>query len=244
MYRLCYLASLHVGTWITSTVTGSPLTQVLLYSLHHGCPEMVDAKMIMFLINSIPPDRLWEQLGQTRRSNFDQNIYFHIPEVEDDKYELCSPVELAIQLQRIDIAKKLVQAGADPICALPNIEEQILPLFLEFFEFGTNRYMSWLLHEHLPQGEVSKFIENVLQKEDILFCEYAKTCFLAEAGRHHIHAPLTCGHEEMIWKFLDRYPTTDDGEDTLRVKDSAGRTALQIAAANGDLESVSTLLKM
>ena len=225
--------------------TGSPLTQIMIYSLHHGCAEKINSKMITFLINSIPKDKLWEQKEGIRQSNFDNNIIYHFPEKGKIR-DLCSPIELAIQLQRFDVAKKFVQAGANPICAdlRLGIVQQTLPLFLEFFEFGTNHYFSWLLHEHLPQGDVSRFIEEVLDKKDIIFCEYAKTFFKTGAGRHHLHAPLTCGHEEMIWKFLERFPTTDDNEDTLRVKDSAGRTALQIAAANGDSISVDTLLRM
>ena len=242
---LCvYFTSQLTGTWIINNITGSPLTQVLIHCLHHGCPEKISTKMVLHLINSIPQDKLWDEKEEgIRRSNFDQNIIYHIP-AKSMLRELCSPIELAIQLQRIDIAKKIVQAGANPICADPNIVQQTLPLFLEFFEFGTNQYMSWLLHEHLSQSEISKFIEDVLKMKEVIFCDYAKESFKTGAGRHHLHAPLTCGHEEMIWKFLERFPTTDENEDTLRVKDSANRTALQIAAANGDDKSVHTLLRM
>ena len=198
--------------------------------------------MVVFLINSIPRDKFWSEQEGIQRSNFDQNIICHYP-AKSEFIEWCSPIELAIQLQRIDIAKKIVQAGANPIYA-KYIVQQTLPLFLEFFEFGTNHYMSWLLHQHLPQSDVSKFIEDVLNMKEVIFSDYAKASFKIGAGRHHLHAPLTCGHKEMILKFLERFPTTDENEDTLRVKDSADRTALQIAAANGDDTSVHTLLKM
>ena len=199
--------------------------------------------MVKHLINCIPHDKLLEQTEDTSQSNFDKNVAFHIPEKSKTR-ELCCPVELAIQIQRIDIAKQLVQAGADPICAVHNEVEQIIPLFIEFYEFGTNHYMSWLLHEHLSQDQVSGFIEKVLEKKAMIFSNYAKREFKNGAGRHHVHAVLTCGHEEMIKKFVEQFPTADDGQAMVKVKDLAERTALQIAAANGDSESVTALLKM
>ena len=204
---------------------------------------MIDEKIIKCLIDNIPEDKLTEETDGIKCSNFDQNVVFHIPDKSLDS-EICSPVELAIQIQRIDIAKLLVQAGANPVCADDSIVEQILPLFIEFFEFGTNRYISWLLHEHLSQDQVAGFIESVLEKKDIIFSSYAKQAFKDQAGRHHVHAVLTCGHEGMIKKFISRFPADDDGQKTLKAKDSAERTALQVAAGNGDLESVTTLINM
>ena len=216
---------------------------MMIYCLHHGCPEMIDEKMVKHLINCIPNDKLQEQNGDVWQSNLDRNVAYHIPDKSKTR-ELCCPVELAIQIQRIDIAKQLVQAGADPICSVHDVVEQIIPLFIEFFEFGTNHYMSWLLHEHLSQDQVSGFIEKVLEKKAMIFSDYAKEEFKNGAGRHHVHAALTCGHEEMIKKFVKQFPTTDNGQNMLKVKDLAERTALQIAAANGDSESVIALLKM
>ena len=196
--------------------------------------------MITSLVKTIPEDK---HLEDNQQSNFDNNVADYVPEraEKERKGTMCSPIELAIQLQRTDIAKQLVQAGANPICI--NDDPQILPLFLEFYEFGTNHFFSWLLHEHMQHSDISKFIETVLEKETIIFGQYAKKYFKENAGRHHVHAPLTCGHTEMIKKFVQCFPTTD-GQDTLRVKDCAGRTALQIAATNGDLESFTTLMEM
>lgn len=195
--------------------------------------------MITTLVKTIPEDKLLEE---NQQSNFDNNVADYVPErAEKEKKCTCSPIELAIQLQRTDIAKQLVEAGANPICI--NNPPQILPLFREFYEFGTNHFFSWLLHEYEQHSDTSKFIDTVLEKETIIFGEYAKKIFKEKAGRHHVHALLTCGHTEMIKKFVDRFKTTD-GQVTLRVTDSAGRTALQIAATNGDLESFTTLLEM
>ena len=212
---------------------------MLVYCLHHGCREMINEKIVAFLLESVPREKRLQHNGS---SNFDKNVANYVPEKGPKKGTMCSPIEMAIQLRRIDIAKRFVKAGADPICADVKLTEQILPLFLEFHEFGTNHYFSWLLHEHIPHDEISTFIEKVLEREGIIFHEYARKNFEKESGRHHVHAPLTCGHAEMISRFLEQFPKTD-GEDTVRVKDSAGRTALQIAAANGDLESFTTLLE-
>ena len=232
------------GTWITDELVGSPLTQALIYCLHHGLHENIDEKLIKYLINSIPENRLFHDRGEgIRQSNLDNNVIYHIP-VRGENWELCSPIELAIQIKRIDVAKQMVLAGADPICATVEINEQIIPLFLEFFEFGTNSYMSWLLHEYLLPDQISEFIERVLEKKDMIFSSYAKQEFKDGAGRHYAHAALTCGHAEMIMRFIERFPTDGEGHQMLTVKDSAERTALQIAAANGDLESVHILLNM
>ena len=233
---------LQSGTWITSIVTGSPLTQMMIYCLHQGNVQQVDDKMVKYLIDIIPEEKLWEQIEGTCRCNFDNNVIYHFPD-KHQLWEACTPIELAIQIQQINIAKQLVQAGANPICTTED-EDQIIPLFLEFYEFGTNHYMSWLLHEHLSQDEVPGFIEKVLEKKAMIFSDYAKKEFKDEAGRHHVHGALTCGHEAMIRKFIECFPTTNDGQHMLKVKDSSDRTALQVAAANGDLESVNTLLKM
>ena len=219
------------------------MTQMMIYCLHNGCPEKISGKIIEYLINQIPEIRLWMETDGVRRSTFDNDVAYHIPD-NSEILNLCCPLELAIKMQRIDLAKQIVHAGANPVCADESIVEQILPLFNEFYEFGTNHYMSWLLHEHLPQSEISGFIDSVLEREDIIFSEYSKKSFRETAGRHHVHAALTCGHEEMITKFIEHFPTDDDGQNMLKVKDCADRTALEIAATNGDLESVTALLRL
>ena len=194
-------------------------------------------------MNSIPQEKRQDPSGA---SNVDKNVASYVPEKTDLMImeTMCSPIELALQLRRIDIAKRLVRNGADPIlCANKESSKRIIPLFLEFYEFGTNHYYSWLLHEHIPHEETSAFIESVLERREAIFGDYARQTFEKGSGRHYLHAPLTCGHAGMIRAFLREFPTID-GEDTLRVKDKAGRTALQIAAANGDIESFTTLLEM
>ena len=105
----------------------------------------------------------------------------------------------------------------------------------EYYDFGTNDYITWLLHEHLLANDVSKFIKTVV-KLDI--DEIAMELF-AKVGRHPMHAILTCGHEKLIRKLLKHR-----GPDLLTTKDETGRSALQIATKRGDVESVRILVDL
>ncbi len=125
-------------------------------------------------------------------------------------------------------------AGANPIH--PSLEETSgVPQILdEYYVFGTNKYISWLLHQHLPPHEVPPFIEDVVKLD--IFNELGKDMF-NKVGRHPAHALLTCGSEEMVRQLLDHHK-----ELKVNVKDETGRTALQIATEDGDFESVTILL--
>ena len=145
-----------------------------------------------------------------------------------------SPVELAISIKRIDIAGLLISAGANPI-HISDVVKGVPQLLHEYFEFGTNQFITWLLHQHLLSGEVPQFIERAVKLD--IFNSHGVAMF-SEVGRHPAHALLTCGNEEMVAKFLQEH-----GKQHLTVKDSSGRTAMQIATERGDLESVEILLK-
>ena len=135
----------------------------------------------------------------------------------------------------MDIAKQLVMAGAHPIH--PSLDDAcgVLQVLNEFYEFGTNEYISWLLHQHLSLREIPQFIEDVVKLD--IFNEAGVRMF-DEVGRHPAHALLTCGNEDMVRRLFENHP-----EIKVNVKDGTGRTALQIATENGDLESVMILLK-
>lgn len=151
---------------------------------------------------------------------------------------ICSPVELAILIKRIDVAKLMVKAGANPILADSDPSEVagVIHLLSEYYEFGTNHYITWLLQEHFLFHEIFNFIEKVFEVN--IFNEDAMSMFI-EVGRHPAHALLTCGNEEMVKKLLQIH-----GVSMLTVTDACGRTALQIAAGQADLESVRILLDM
>ena len=194
---------------------------MLMYTLHHACSEEVDGEIVKCLVNT--------------KIHLDVNVICTL-DLDSDYIEWCSIVELGIQNKRMDVAKQLVMAGANPIHpSLDNISG-VVQLLEEYYEFGTNEYMYWLLHQHLLSHELPRFIETVVNLD--IFNESGERMFTT-VGRHPAHAVLTCGHEEMARQFLESHDP-----DLLYVKDATGRTALQISAQKGDLESVNTLLKL
>ena len=111
---------------------------------------------------------------------------------------ICSPIELAVKIKRIDIAQQLVMAGANVIN--PSPEYRGVPQLLdEYYQFGTNEYISWLLDHHLLLHQLPKFIEDVVELN--IFSEKCMQMFNS-VGRHPAHALLTCGNEDLIRKFL------------------------------------------
>ena len=193
----------------------------MVYALNYQCPEQIDIKMM-------------ERLADTA---LDVNFYsFLSGKKKHEMRSYWSPIELAILLKRIDVAKLLVTKGANAID--PHDEINRVPqLFVEYFSFGTSSYMRWLFDEHLRLKEIPRFIQTVLNLN--IMNDLCLKIFEKIGGRHPAHAVLTCGCEEFIREFLKKY-----GKRYLTVEDSVGKTALQICAERGYLESVEILLKM
>ena len=126
-------------------------------------------------------------------------------------------------------------AGANPIH--PSLEDAsgVLQLLDEYYELGTNEYISWLLHQHLLSHEIPSFIETVVKLD--IFNDMGMDMF-NKVGRHPAHALFMCGNEEMVRQLLEHHKDLQ-----VNVKDGTGRTALQIATEEGDFESVTILLK-
>ena len=140
---------------------------------------------------------------------------------------------------RLDITQMMVIQGADPIVSQLHAVKGVIPLMMEYYEFGTNKYIKWLLHEHLHPNEVKAFMQQVLMLD--IFNQQAVNMF-KDIGRHHAHALLVCGHIQMAKALLEH--RNHGGSMLLIEKDAAGFTALQVAADQGDLESIKVLLKM
>ena len=216
------MSNMHTEAWMGNGLTGIPLTQTLMFALHHAYSEEVDGEIVKCLVNE--------------RTCLDVDVICTLSMDSDDIHiEWCSIVQLGIQNKRMDVAKQLVMAGANPIHPSLDDASGVIQLLEEYYEFGTNQYVYWLLHQHLLSHELPQFIETVVNLDII-----NESCLrmFTTVGRHPVHAFLTCGHEEMANQFLKRH-----GQDLLYVWDTAGRTALQISAQKGDLESVNTLLK-
>lgn len=204
-------------------LSGSPLTQVLVYALNFNCPELIDIEVIQDL----------------RKTALDVEVIFHISSTNYKHCAWCSPIELAIDIKRIDVVKSLVKAGANPISPYSKTSELcgVVQLFDEYYEFGTNHYILWLLHEHILSKDLPRFIETVVKLN--IFNQQSVNMF-TRVGRHPAHAILTCGHEEMVRRFLEHWKKSN----FLKIEDTIGRTALQISAERGDLESVRVLLSL
>ena len=217
---------MYVGLHLGNSMIGSPLTQVLVYLQHYDCPNKVDTSIFQHLLNGVTCEDL------------NVNILHAFAVGRGQMVCICSPLELAILIQRMDLAKLMVKAGANPILADsdPSGAAGVIHLLSEYYEFGTNSYVSWLLQEYLCSQEVPPFIDKVFEAN--IFNDDAMEMF-TEVGRHPAHALLTCGHEDMIKKLIQIR-----GESILTVADPSGKTALQIAAGQGDLESVAILLKL
>ena len=198
-----------------NSIPGSPLTQVLVHASYNN-PEIIDIEIL-------------EKL--TTNTTLDIKIYCMYGRMYH-----YTPIILAMKCRRIDIVKILVEKGANPIS--PHLKfEGVIGMLAEYYYFGTNNYLSWLLHEHLLPRGVSNFTETVFAHKDKIFNEIAKRMF-QKIGRHHAHAILTCGHDELIKCFVN------DDSTLLICEDTGGRTALQISAEQGNLESIQILLSL
>ena len=196
-------------------LSGSPLTQALVYASLFNCPKSINIEIVQLLCD----------------------IPLNTKTVYNKTYH--SPIELAIDLKRFDIVKLLVRSGAHPIDpCIPTGNKPVgaTQLLEEYYEFGTNHYITWLLHEYLLSDDLPEFIETVVNLDIV---SDATMKLFAGVGRHPAHAILTCGHEEMMRKFIKHH-----GSELLIIKDETGKGALQISAERGDLESVRILLNM
>ncbi len=204
-----------VESYCGSGVSGSPLTQMLVYASIFKCPNTINIEITQMLSDT----------------PLDVKFLCH--------KKLRSPIELAIHLRRLDIVKLLIKSGAhpiDPCVPTGNKMVGIIQLFKEYYEFGTNHYITWLLHEYLLSDDLPEFIETVVNLG--IFSKTVIDMFIT-MNRHPAHAILTCGHEEMIRKFVDYH-----GSNLLVIKNTTGKGSLQIAAERGDVESVRILVNM
>lgn len=210
-------------TNVMNGLPGCPLTQVLVYASLFNKPDDIDISIFELLIQG---------------ADLDVRVRFH--------GRFSSPIELAIRLKRLDLVKLMVKSGADPIDPFyKHISDEfklhgIAQIFDEFYEFGTNEFISWLLNKHLTGEKLDNFICKVIKVEK-LFGQVEKEMF-EKVRRSPTHSILTCQHEKMIRKFLPE--SHQKSKLTLATKDERGLTALQKAVENGDLKSVKILLKM
>ena len=207
-----------------NVLTGTPLTQLFVHSILHGCNNHISIEIVKSLISPATLNII---------------IYYDIPLHEFDFSGqttpwVASPLSLAILLQHLDVAALLTETGADPLLDLGS---GTLTCMVEYLHFGTNKFFSWLFQDHLLTNEVTQFIKCFLPaKADILSDECVN--MFNDYYKHPAHAILTCGNEEVVKSFV---------EHDLRLLsecDPNGKTALQLAAGQGDVTSVKLLLNV
>lgn len=191
---------------------------------HYHCPKLIELSNVDLILN--------------HATAADVDIEFLNYVSSDTGVSCCSIIEIGIKLQRMDIVKSLVNKGANAICAGgdPSKYPGLVQLFGEYYEFGTNRYITWLLHEYINEKDIPRFIDDVM-KVDI--CGDKSMEMFNRVGRHAAHAVLTSGHMRLCEKFVEKH-----GKAVLTVKDPNERTALLVAASHGDDESVKTILEL
>lgn len=216
-----------IGLQTDNVLTGTPLTQLLVYSMLHSCHGIISHDIIKHLISRSP-------------AALNSVVYYDIPINERDlsgkatSFWIASPLSFAILLQRFDIAALLTEQGADPLL---DLGDGTLTCMVEYLHFGTNEFFSWLFQEHLLADDTAKFSKQLLPELPNIFSEECIQLF-SEYYKHPAHALLTCGNEEVVEMVLN------DDISLLSVQDPSGKTALQIAAGQGDVVSVKLLLKM
>lgn len=109
---------------------------------------------------------------------------------------------------------------------------------MEHAYYGTNTFLRWYLCEYLEQTHIQNFVQHLV-KSGVLRRKRVKKLFLSNYGKNPMHAILLCGHRKTITilKAKPEFP------DLLNEHDSHKRTALHIAAINGDMVSVRILTK-
>ena len=192
--------------------SGTPLLQMIMYAKLKEKEKELDTKAVEFFIESEAND-----LGRVLTCG---------------SYHNSTALEMAISFQRIDIAKMLVEKGADPILGGNGI---ISPVFLEYGYLGTNMFIQCLLEEYQSQGDIPAFIDRFLGST-VLHRKEMRHTITTVFGRNPAHTFLLSGNEEAITYLVEK------NRDILKECDLFKRTALHLAARDGDATSVKILL--
>ena len=146
--------------------------------------------------------------------------------------EKTTALEVSVNLQRFDIVQALVEKGVDPISGG---EPDSLPILMEYLQFGSHHFISWVLNEHLNPQEVPNFVRSLLDKG--VFSNESTNQFAEVLGRNTAHAILLCGKKEAVHTLLDEKPHF------MKTCDPFKKTALHIAAEKGDINTINILLE-
>ena len=182
----------------------------------------------------------------TKRSPLSRTIYNYEVSGEDIRPAFkWSLLDLPLTMpgrNGLEVAKVLVESGkVDPITGgTPDGETfAVVPMFQEYCYIGTNNYICWLFNEHIPSHKRVKFADRILKC--ITSMKKNPTIWTYEQ-RTPSHGILTSRHQEAIALLVEK--GKQQGEEFLKETNSTGKTALHMAAKDGDLESVKILLQL
>ena len=207
---------------------GTPLLQMFLYAHHQKMKEKlehpkININIVELFINS------GAQLNRIISAGYSFN---------------CSILTLAISFNLIEIAKLVIKNQLDPIWGG---DGEVCPVFLEYRVFGTHNLLKWLLEEHYS-ANFKDFVHRLLDDGAFYKAEQVHSFYVV--GKNATHAFLLCGHEKAIDCLVEgnkrrrqSQPENNRERDILKEVDVFQKTALHLAAEDGDITSVKLLLK-
>ena len=154
----------------------------------------------------------------------------------------CSVLYLAICFHLFDIAKLVIKYRLDPIWGG---DGEICPVFLEYYLFGTHNLLKWLLQEHYSD-KLKDFVHRLL-KEGV-FYKPERTHSFEVYGKNAVNAFLFCGHQDAIKHLLEENRRLHQADperyrDILKETDANKKTALHLAAEQGEASLVKVLIE-
>ena len=154
-------------------------------------------------------------------------------------------LDLPLSMKRIDCAKVLVQAGVDLINGgSPEGEEfGVVPMFEEYCDHGTNEFICWAFKEYIPKHpeiDLKRIIQSIIRMKE----KDKQSLYWQSVQRAPAHAILTSKHVKTIKRLIECAKDDFDGLDLLAEQSCTDKTALHVAAENGDVDSVRILLQL
>jgi len=211
---------------------GTPLPQMGVHCLLNDKPDV-------FM-------RMYEYFTQkgAKYSAVITTIYMGEHDIDKVRYDILS---LLLAMKKIDYAKELVKAGIDPVSGgNPEGEKlEVVPMFQEYYEHGTNEFICWLFNEYIPQNSKIKLKPLTQRLIPIIISMREKDMKNGKWKLHQraaTHAVLTCGHQETIDILIQQGKAKR--LKLLAEQSCTGKTALHHAAENNDEGSVDILLQL
>ena len=209
--------------------TGTPICQLMVHCLVHDPEKLNDTRLSYFTDNEGKLDGkiLVHHVGDAKET--------------DIKYGM---LDLPLSMKKIDCAKWLVVKGVDLISGGSSDCERfpVVPMFQEYRDHGTNEFIHWAFSEYIYKhaGVDLKRIVKCIKKMKEKDKDFK---WWPSVQRAPAHAILTSQNEKTI-KHLVEIAMDEFKLNLLEEESCTGKTALHVAAENGDVESVHILLRL